>query len=993
MRHFANSVNKATLPAAADLARVASGMARWRGAVAGAAAEVQSQAESVTSDPAGVHLLEAIFGNSPYLTLCAVTDPGFVGTVFVDGPEKAIEAIWADIERIRNSGEAAEADIAHHLRVAKRRLSFAVAVADITDTWRLDQVTGALSDFADAALSIVTAHLLRAGARDGAFSLKHEDDPERESGVTVLAVGKLGPRELNYSSDVDLIVLFDPDRIETKSPDRLQRYIVKLTRDLVRLMGERMADGYVFRTDLRLRPDPSATPLAMSLPAVETYYESLGQNWERAALIRARPVAGDLDAGAAFLDGIRPFIWRKNLDFAAIQDIHSIKRQINAHHGGGTIALGGHNIKLGRGGIREIEFFAQTQQLIWGGRVPELRAAGTLEALNALAAHGRITESAAEEMGAAYTYLRRVEHRLQMINDEQTHTLPESEAGLRNIAVFLGHADAAAFGETLLKYLRIVENHYAGLFEDAPSLTLEGDIGGNLVFTGADADPETLRTLKGLGFMDPSSVDAAVRRWHHGRYRSTRNTDARQILTELMPNILTALAATTNPDEAFHNFDEFLERLPAGIQLFSMFRSNPHLLALVAEIMGEAPRLARHLSQRPSTLDSVLGTEFFDALPSAELLEQDFKNHLAEAHHIEEVLDQSRGWAKDHWFQIGVQALRGYLTPRDMAAQLTNIAEVSLRGLRDHVEMELAERHGRFPDSSLVILALGKLGGREMTPTSDLDLIFVYTTRPGIDASDGPRPLGPTRYFARFSQRMINAVTAQTAEGRLYEVDMRLRPSGNAGPIASSLEAFIQYHDESAWTWEHMALTRARVIAGPAKLRREVEGVIRGVLTTKRDTDALTEDIADMRARMDKIFHTENVWDVKHLRGGLVDVEFITQYLQLRHAHDHPQILSQNTRNALEGLRQAQILDPMAGDSLIGAFDLWQGIQSILRLAIEEEIPANLSQDAPQGLRENLARVGGVDNFTALMDKITATAAQVFEIFEQRIGTARLNRR
>ena len=392
----------------------------------------------------------------------------------------------------------------------------------------------------------------------------------------------------------------------------------------------------------------------MSVPAALAYYESVGQNWERAALIKARPVAGDRAAARRFLRELQPFIWRKNLDFAAIQDIHSIKRQINAHRGGGKIAVEGHDIKTGRGGIREIEFFAQTQQLIWGGRLQELRVGPTCEALRRLAGAGRIDPATAAQLIDDYRFLRRLEHRLQMVDDAQTHALPSDRAGIERIAVFLGYSDTEAFVADLRAHLASVERHYAELFEQAP--TLAGP--GNLVFTGADDDRETLRTLSQLGFAEPATVSALVRSWHHGRLRATRSQRAREILTELVPELLRIFGATPHPDAALRRFDQFLSHLPAGVQLFSLFHANPGLLALVAEIMAGAPRLAERLAQYPALLDSVLTQGFFAPLPDLAGLAAELDQVMMGVRDFEETLDRLRRWAGERRFQIGVQLLR-----------------------------------------------------------------------------------------------------------------------------------------------------------------------------------------------------------------------------------------------------------------------------------------------------------------------------------------------
>ena len=974
------------LPRGADADRIRLGYEKWSEAVDNCSdPTISAFADRLNDTPESRIFLESIFGNSPYLTLCIAHDPHFTKELLTQGWDCVYAKILDGLSKLQHSSENTS-DISRKLRIAKRRAALTIAAADIACAWPVERVTTALSDFADAAICVSAAHVLREAAANDGLQLAHADNPEKDSGLVILGMGKLGSRELNYSSDVDLIVLFDADKIKGPDPDRILKIFVRLTRNLVRLLDERTRDGYVFRTDLRLRPDPASTPPALSVLAAELYYESLGQNWERAAMIKARPVAGDLHAGSEFIKRLKPYVWRKHLDFAAIQDIHSIKRQIDVHRGSSEIAVAGHNVKLGRGGIREIEFYVQTQQLIWGGRQPEVRTPGTLDALGALAKAGHINENAAHEMAAAYRYLRRVEHRIQMVNDEQTHSVPQDPKSLDGLSVFLGYPGTDEFATDLEKNLRCVEGHYAELFEDTPNLTADGTVEGNLVFTGSDPDPQTLRTLMDMGYGSAETLDSAVRGWHHGRYRAMRSARARELLTELMPALLSQLAKNPDPDTAFRNFDSFLSALPAGVQLFSMFYANPHLLELVAEIMGGAPRLAQHLSLRPTILDSVLAGDFFDAPPPARDLTVELTYLLSQGETVEDALDTSRRWAHDRQFQIGVQLLRGYLASRAASVAFSNIADIALKGLFPIVEGDFSRKHGRFPGSGMSCIALGKLGSREMTPTSDLDIIFVYEIPPSVEASDGPRPLPPSQYFARLSQRLINAITAQTAEGRLYEVDMRLRPSGAAGPIASSLEAFIQYHEDAAWTWEHMALSRARIVFGPDNLRRKIEQIILATFTRQRNSDVLLRDVAEMRARMDAEHHSDFIWEVKHLRGGLVDIDFIAQYLQLRYAHDCPGILAANTRTALRALRDNGYLDAPVADELVEALDLWQAIQGILRLTIEGTIDSEREAEVTEGLQKTLAQVGSASDVKALKEKMRTMAARSHEHFRKIVA-------
>ncbi len=967
-----------SLPAAGDDSRIAHALSEWREKAERIdSASVAETAKALADDPDGRRLLEAVFGHSPFLTHCALSDVSYCVRLLSLGPEVVLGEVATHLKE--ELGRAAERRaVMVGLREARRQAALAIALADLSGHWPLPRQLEALSEFADWAVSAALSHLLRAAVSNGDLELADMDSPERACGFVVLGMGKLGARELNYSSDIDLIVLYDPDKTRYLGGRGPQEGYVRLTRDLVRILEERTAEGYVFRTDLRLRPDPGAMPLAISYISAMTYYESLGQNWERAAMIKARPIAGDLELGREFLAELRPFIWRKNLDFWALQDIHSIKRQIHAHRGGATIAVLGHNIKLGRGGIREIELFAQTQQLIWGGREPSLRAPGTEAALEALAEAGHFAPSTAQEMREAYRYLRKLEHRLQMVEDQQTQTLPKEEPGLAQIAAFMGCNSAEAFRGELLAVLRSVENHYAELFEEAPGLSTTG----NLVFTGGEPEPGTLATLADMGFQDGERVFNMVRAWHHGRHRATRSTRSRQILTELMPSLLKALGDTTQPDHALLKFDEFLSGLPAGVQLFSMLHANPGLLEMLAEIMGGAPGLADRLSRNPALLEAVLSPGFFDSMPPEQELARELSSVLDQARDYQDVLDLARRWANDRRFQAGVQVLRHAVDVDDTGRALSDIADTVLRGLLDPVLHEFSLTHGTMPGPGLAVVAMGKLGAREMTVASDLDLVFIYQAADGAEQSDGRKPLDPTQYFGRLSQRFIGALSALTPEGKLYEIDMRLRPSGNKGPVASTLPGWLRYYKQDAWTWEHMALTRARVVSGDPALRTRIEATIQDILRAPRDGAALLRDIAEMRARIEKEHPADSLWSVKYLRGGLMDLEFLAEYLILRHAKDHPEIVDGSTQGAFAKLATAGLLDPVMAKTLIEATRLMRQVQGMLRLVAA---PAFDADTGTESLKAALARAAGTEDFAALRATLDSTARHIHQIFVDMI--------
>ncbi|HEY1633014.1 MAG TPA: bifunctional [glutamine synthetase] adenylyltransferase/[glutamine synthetase]-adenylyl-L-tyrosine phosphorylase [Rhizomicrobium sp.] len=904
-------------------------------------------------------LLEAMFGNSPYLARLALREPGFLKRLLAEGAEVALASAMALSLPEDEPGAMAA------LRRAKRRAALAIAAADIAGEWDLDRVTGSLTRFADACVGASLRWLL---------AKRDPEAREDDTGLVVLAMGKYGAFELNYSSDIDIIVFYDAARFPFRKKDDMRGAAVDIVKGLVKLLNETTVDGYVFRTDLRLRPDAGATQVAISTEAAEAYYEGMGQNWERAAMIKARACAGDPVASAAFLKAIEPFVWRRSLDYAAIEDIHSIKRQIHAYRGHGAIAVAGHNVKLGRGGIREIEFFAQTQQLILGGRFPDLRARRTLDAVEALRQRGPVSDEAAADLTAAYRFLRKLEHRLQMIEDEQTHTLPKSPEGLAHVACFMGYADAASFGIDLSRTLATVQGHYARLFEQSAPLAAQK---GSLVFTGVEEDPETLATLSSLGFKDAKHVSAAIRGWHHGRIRATRSARAREILTKLMPALLDALAGTADADLAFAQFDRFVTRLPAGVQLFSLFLANPHLLKRVADICGSAPRLAEHLGRAPGVLDALLDPGFLNELPARAELDRLLGDLIARAPDFESVLDAARRFAKEQNFRVGVQIIEGSIAADRAGSAFAAIAETVIVGLFGAVKKELATAFGHVPGGAFAVIAMGKLGGQEMTASSDLDLIFVYEA--AAETSDGARTLPVSVYYARLAQRLIAALTVPTAEGVLYDVDMRLRPTGNKGPVAVSLETFARYHAEESWTWERMALTRARVIAGPEALRAKVEAVVLGAITAPTDRTKLAADAHDMREKIAAQFPGKSVWDLKYAPGGMVDLEFIAQVLQL----SEPNALDTSTMAALEKLATEGALSAGDAQTLLSTARIENALMQILRIAVEGTLAP---EAASPGLKALLTRAAGARDFAGLETSLADAQQRVRAILERVTG-------
>ncbi len=940
--------------------------------------------EEITAAEGPRCLLSVIFSHSPFLTDCVLKEPETLAKLLQKGPDSAMKGVLALLQEPPDGAD--KAMMMRRIRQIRRKAALIIALADLTDAWSLEQVTGSLTDLAIGLMELALAHILLACASRGQVTLANPDQPLKDCGYVALGMGKLGARELNFSSDIDLIVIFDPEKLGNESRYGPMELAQRMTRDFVALLSERTADGYAFRVDLRLRPDPAATPLAVSLHAALGYYESMGQNWERAAMIKARPVVGDLAMGRDFLKEIRPFMWRRSLDFQAIQDIHAIKGQIHATKGGSQVAIEGHNVKLGRGGIREIEFYAQTQQLIWGGRAPALRSNRTKEALMALAAEGLVKRATAGELCDSYDYLRRVEHRLQMVADQQTHSLPGDATGIERLAAFLGLKDGSALREELLLNLHRVEDHYAELFEDAPAPSDPG----SLVFTGMSAEPDTIATLTKLGFEDPERVFDLVSSWHHGRYRATRSRTAREALTLLMPNLLKAFGRSADPDAALSAFHKFLAGLPTGVQLFTMLQANPQLLDLLASVMGSAPALAQHLARRPALIDSMLSPDFFEPMPKREELRAEMEDQLASARAYEEELDILRRVVHDRRFQAGVQLLRGLAGEATVARRLSDIADAALGCLVDRVMTEFARRHGRIEGAKFAIIELGKLGSREMTATSDLDLVFVYELPEGTIGSDGAKALDPVTYFTRFAQRLINGITAPTAEGTLYSIDMRLRPAGDAGPVVTTLAGFERYHRKEAWTWEHMALTRARVLSNHEAFRQHVADHLRSILLSEHEPRKLLVDILEMRERLTRDKPPTGPWDIKMRKGGLIDCEFLAQYWQLAHAHTHPEILEGDTELVFAAVVQAGLIGEDEIEELTGALRFLRRLQGYLRLTLGEAASDADMAGAPPAIREGLTRTCGALDFAWLQDTLEVVADRVSESFDQHIaGPAR----
>ena len=883
-------------------------------------------------------LLEGTAGSSPYLAGLIAAEAGWLEGALTD-PDGAEAAERAALLA------APLADLKSRLRQAKRRVALLAALCDLAGVWPLERVTGALTDLADTSVQACLQTLVAAEVARG--KLPKGGDPAEAGGMVALAMGKMGAGELNYSSDIDLILLFDETRFDPDDYHEVRAAFIRVTRKMTALLSEVTAEGYVFRTDLRLRPDAAVTPVCLSMEAAERYYESVGRTWERAAYIKARPCAGDLAAGARFLDTLKPFVWRKHLDFAAIQDAHDMRLKIRDHKGlHGPLVLEGHNMKLGRGGIREIEFFTQTRQLIAGGRDPSLRVRGTVEGLARLTAAGWLPEATAQALTEHYRAHREVEHRLQMVGDAQTHALPPDAEGFARLAALSGR-DPEEMRADLTRRIETVHETIESFF--APDESAAG---------GEDWGEEI------------------TARWP--TYPALRSARGRAVFRRLKPEILARLSEAARPEEALVQFDGFLAGLPAGVQLFSLFEANPQLTRLIVDIAATAPALAQYLSRNADVFDAVIGGSFFAAWPGAAGLRADLAARLAAAGDYEAQLDAARRWQKEWHFRIGVHHLRGLIDAEAAGAQYADLAEAVVAALWPCVVDEFAEKHGHPPGRGAVVLGMGSLGAGRLHAGSDLDLIVIYEAD-GAEASDGRRPLAVRPYYARLTQALVTALSAPMAEGRLYEVDMRLRPSGRQGPVATGFASFRGYQQQEAWTWEHLALTRARPIAGAEGLAADIESFRQALLAEKAGGATVLADVAEMRARIAEAKAGQGAFEAKIGPGRMQDCELFAQTAALRAGS-----AARGTAAQLAaGVATGWLSEPQAGAIAAAATLFWR-LQAAGRLLTGGAL-------APEALGEGgrrfVLRETGHADWAALVAEIESCAAQADAVITEKLET------
>ena len=902
-----------------------------------AGAEVQTRFADIV--PELREVLAGTAGCSPFLKGIMEREEPWLREALAQSPEDSLAAELASLV------PDAPAATGSALRRAKCRIALLAALADLGGVWPLEAVTAALTQLADAAVHRALATHLAEEIRRGKLPSAKPGDEETGAGMVAFAMGKMGAFELNYSSDIDLICLFDETQFEADDWHEARQSFIRATRKAAAMLNDQTGEGYVFRTDLRLRPDASVTPVCISMDAAERYYESLGRTWERAAWIKARPCAGDLVAGAKFLDTLRPFVWRRHLDYAAIQDAHDMRLRIREHKGlGGALVLEGHNMKLGQGGIREIEFFTQTRQLISGGRDPELRASDTVGGLAALAVKGWIPQETADVLTTQYRFHREVEHRLQMVNDAQTQLLPTAAEGFDRLARFMGQGDTAMWRRDLLERLNTV----AELTED--------------FFAPSDAvkTPELSDQQNGI-----------VNGWR--AYPALRSGRAQEVFTRLQPEILTRLLSAPLPDDAIIGFDRFLSGLPAGVQLFSLLEANPTLIDLLTDVLTTAPVLGQHLARNSGIFDAVIGGDFFATWPATPDLAADLGDRLQAVEGYEQRLDAARVWHKEWHFRIGVHHLRGLIDAAEAGAQYSKLADIVLMTLWPLVTAEFARKHGPAPGRGAVVVGMGSIGAGRLNAASDLDLIIIYDAA-GQEGSDGPRPLAARPYYARLTQALVTAVSAQMSHGRMYEVDMRLRPSGRQGPVATSFEAFCAYQRHEAWTWEHLALTRARPIVGSVDLSTEFEAFRQELLAEKATGESVAQDVSDMRGRLRAARPGGDSLDAKDGPGRLQDIELLAQMLALQSASP-----ARRTEAQMLAGRRAGLIDKNQEAQLLSTYRLLWRVQAATRLMGERITDPDALGESASAFLLREAGVADLGALVAQLQDMTAATAGLID--------------
>jgi len=858
-------------------------------------------------------------------------------------------------------------DFCAALRRHKQREYLRIGGRDLMPSVTMEETVRELSALADASLEAAYRYC-RAEVEKEYGTLLLPGKPE-DNGFVVLGMGKLGGAELNFSSDIDVIFLFGDDEGESsggrKGKTTPREFFSAIGQKIIQAMGDVTEDGFVFRIDLRLRPLGANGPLVQSVNSAMVYYESWGQCWERAALIKARPVAGDLELGKQFLKEVEPFIYRRYLDYTTVDELRHMKARIENEllTGDGKER----NIKLGYGGIREIEFFTQALQLVNGGYEASLRGPGTLPALAQLARHNFITAQDRDRLSEAYRFLRQAEHKIQMVQEAHTYSIPEGKEEEKALARRLGYTKTKTLNERDLfwrdhrVHTADVRRIFDRLFYDAQKQITDGASEVGSIWHDLDQQEVIVKQLKQAGFSDPVKAYENLIAVRDGEVFAPPSLKRLKVMRMLGPALITEIAKSSAPDQALLNLSKFGHRIGGRTGFLTLLAENPETMRLLITLFADSQFLTDLFLNRPELIDTLIRVDLTRVEKTRDEMRRELNPTLSETNDLEGKLNALRRYKTEEFIRIGLHDLGGAIELLPVLSQLTDLAEVCLAGALEITSQEIREKFGTVPQARFAVIGGGKMGGRELDYNSDLDLVFIYDAPEDAESTGGAR-LPAHEYYVRLGQKLLTYVAAPTEEGILYKIDMQLRPSGKSGPIVSSLEAFRNYHKTSSQLWERQALIKARFVAGDPTLGKEVEKVAEGFAYGSALPESGIGEIHHLRMRMEKELakEDESHFNLKKGRGGLVDIEFVTQTLQLAHGHRFSGLRHRGTLAALRSLRKANILKASEFNLLHDGYLFLRRLDHRLRLEQDQSIDAFEADPARlDGIGRTLGYDGG----------------------------------
>jgi glutamate-ammonia-ligase adenylyltransferase len=862
------------------------------------------------------------------------------------------------------------------LRCFKRAEILRIAGRDLNGLAPLEEVTAELSSLAAASLQIAHDVCRQLLVREHGIPLMPSEKGPQPADMTVIGMGKLGGNELNFSSDIDIIYFYESDNGETsgitdssgdtKGVISLHAFFNKLGEMISKALSLVTEDGFVFRVDVGLRPEGKSGDMAVSLRSAEIYYESWGQSWERTAMLKARPVAGSLELGEQLLKTLQPFVYRKYLDYNLIEDMKQMKQKIDASL---TRSMEGEtNLKLGRGGIREIEFFIQALQLVYAGKNPHLRERNSLKALGTLLAARLISEEDHLRLSDAYRFLRTVEHRIQVVQERQTHNLPTKDdeiLALSRRSGFMRTNGLERFRETLEGHRRNVSIIYGNLFHSSDEKLEQDTTPEVLFFLDHKADADLVKDM--LAERRFESVDRAYENLlslRNGPVKGNLTERSRRLLEKISPLLLQEIFDSPDPDMALTNLERFLAMIGTRSSYYALLAENRETLKLLVSLFGMSEFLSKILIGHPELLDSLVARGDSSAFKTKETMAGDLAALLGQTDYFEEQLDVLRRYRNEEFLRIGLNDIHGRLGQSEITTQLSLLGETCLDAAFRLAVQEL-KRFGKpvyhsggvAKQASLAVIGMGKLGGGDLNYHSDLDIIFVYDHQ---GTTDGDKQISNHEYFAKLAQKVISVLTMQTREGYVYKIDTRLRPSGNAGPLVTSLDSFLEYHRKEAQIWERQALTRARVVLGDEQLAGQLEEVIRHTVYGASIDDDGRREIHRLRMRMENELarETADTYNIKTGRGGMVDVEFAVQYLQLKYGCLYPELRTTSTVVALKEIRTLGLLKEGDAETLLNGYKFLRKLENRLRIIHDYSVN---DLGGPKSYINKLARRLGYD--------------------------------